>query len=209
MCVCTRVPLYMCMWMYTCVCVPLFPMCRARARLDCLFSIPHKWVHCCPGIKTSFTGRRLQLSLVRLWTKSPPVTWRGEAQLRLVGSPMTPPWISSMSLHPQSPVSLGCLAHTHNFLFTTLQWTWVCANSARWWRTGEPDMLQFMGSQRVGHDSATKQQQSHPMLASRTVSLSFCPGSSVRPSDAAVLCSWITGCPPGWGTYPESIRPWT
>ena len=37
------------------------------------------------------------------------------------------------------------------------QWTWVWANSGRWWRTGKPGVLQFMGSQRVGHDWATKQ----------------------------------------------------
>ena len=37
------------------------------------------------------------------------------------------------------------------------QWTWVWANSGRWWRTGKPSVLQFMGSQRVGHDWATKQ----------------------------------------------------
>ena len=29
-----------------------------------------------------------------------------------------------------------------------------------WWRTGEPGVLQSMGSQRVGHDWATEQQQS-------------------------------------------------
>ena len=27
------------------------------------------------------------------------------------------------------------------------QWTWVWANSGRWWRTGKPGMLLFMGSQ--------------------------------------------------------------
>ena len=32
------------------------------------------------------------------------------------------------------------------------QWTWVCASSRRWWRTGKPGVLQSMGSQRVGHD---------------------------------------------------------
>ena len=39
------------------------------------------------------------------------------------------------------------------------QRTWVWANSGRWWRTGLPGVLQFMGLQRVGHDLATKQQQ--------------------------------------------------
>ena len=33
------------------------------------------------------------------------------------------------------------------------QWTWVWMNSGSWWWTGRPGMLQFMGSQRVGHDS--------------------------------------------------------
>ena len=38
------------------------------------------------------------------------------------------------------------------------QWTWVWANSTRWWRTGKRGMLQSMGSQRVRHDWATEQQ---------------------------------------------------
>ena len=38
------------------------------------------------------------------------------------------------------------------------QWTRVWANSSRQWRTGKPGVLQFMGSQRVGHDLVTEQQ---------------------------------------------------
>ena len=34
-------------------------------------------------------------------------------------------------------------------------WTWVSVNSGSWWWTGRPGVLQFMGSQRVGHDWAT------------------------------------------------------
>ena len=50
---------------------------------------------------------------------------------------------------------------------TSFQWTWVLANSKRWWRTGKPAMLQFhgiassMGSQRVGYDLVTEQQLSN------------------------------------------------
>ena len=40
------------------------------------------------------------------------------------------------------------------------QWTWVWANSSRWWRTGKPGMLQSVRSQRVGHNWATEQRQS-------------------------------------------------
>ena len=36
------------------------------------------------------------------------------------------------------------------------RWTWVWVNSGSWWWTGRPGVLQFMGSQRVGHDWATE-----------------------------------------------------
>ena len=36
------------------------------------------------------------------------------------------------------------------------QWTWIWVNTGCWWWTGRPDMLQSMGSQRVGHDWATE-----------------------------------------------------
>ena len=39
------------------------------------------------------------------------------------------------------------------------RWTWVWASSSRWWKTGKPGVLQSTGSQRVGHDWATDQQQ--------------------------------------------------
>ena len=36
------------------------------------------------------------------------------------------------------------------------RWTWVWVNSGSWWWTGRLGMLQFMGSQRVGHDWVTE-----------------------------------------------------
>ena len=36
------------------------------------------------------------------------------------------------------------------------QWTWVWVNSRRWWWTGRPGVLRFMGSQIVGHDWASE-----------------------------------------------------
>ena len=35
-------------------------------------------------------------------------------------------------------------------------WMWVWVNSGSWWWTGRPDVLRFMGSQRVGHDWVTE-----------------------------------------------------
>ena len=36
------------------------------------------------------------------------------------------------------------------------QWTWVWVDSGRWWWTGRPGVLWFMGSQGVRHDWATE-----------------------------------------------------
>ena len=36
------------------------------------------------------------------------------------------------------------------------QWAWIWVDSGSWWWTGRPCVLQFMGSQRVGHDWATE-----------------------------------------------------
>ena len=38
------------------------------------------------------------------------------------------------------------------WMASPIQWTWVWASYRRKWRTGKPGVLQFLGSQRVGHD---------------------------------------------------------
>ena len=48
------------------------------------------------------------------------------------------------------------------------RWAWVWVNSGSWWWTGRPDVLRFMGSQRVGHDWATElnsTERLHPLTA--------------------------------------------
>ena len=45
------------------------------------------------------------------------------------------------------------------WMASSTQWTWIWANSRKYWRTGKPGMLQFMRSQRVGHDWTTEQQR--------------------------------------------------
>ena len=37
-----------------------------------------------------------------------------------------------------------------------IQWTWVWVDSGSWWWTGRPGVLQFMESQRVGHNWVTE-----------------------------------------------------
>ena len=42
------------------------------------------------------------------------------------------------------------------WMASPIRWTWVWVNSGSWWWTGRPGVLQFMGSQRDGHDWATE-----------------------------------------------------
>ena len=45
-----------------------------------------------------------------------------------------------------------------DWMASPIQWTWVWANSGRWWRTRKSCVLQSMGSQKVGHHWVTEQQ---------------------------------------------------
>ena len=42
------------------------------------------------------------------------------------------------------------------WMASSTQWTWVWVDSGSWWWIGRSGMVQFMGSQRVGHDWATE-----------------------------------------------------
>ena len=60
------------------------------------------------------------------------------------------------------------------------QWTWVWANSRKWWLTGKPGMLQSLGWQRVRHNWTTEQQHLVGKLLLR---------STLTPSSPPVFCS--------------------
>ena len=47
----------------------------------------------------------------------------------------------------------------NGWMASLTQWTWVWAVFGRWLRTKKPFILKFMGSQKVGHNWATEQQQ--------------------------------------------------
>ena len=52
-------------------------------------------------------------------------------------------------------------------------WTWVWVNSRRWWWTGRPYVLRFMGSQRVGHNWETELNWPHRMSLKIYLPLQF------------------------------------
>ena len=42
------------------------------------------------------------------------------------------------------------------WMASLMWWMWLWVGSGSWWWTGKPGVLQFTGSQRVGHDWATE-----------------------------------------------------
>ena len=73
------------------------------------------------------------------------------------------------------------------------QWKWVWANSGRELRTGKPGMLQFMGSQRVGHNLATEQQQTCCWDSRKGERLTFILHCVPRPdhSECSIVCACL------------------
>ena len=59
------------------------------------------------------------------------------------------------------PQQLHIHRQNNEWTASLIQWTWIWGNSGRWWWTKRPGVLQFTGSQRVGHDLATEQQQTN------------------------------------------------
>ena len=57
-----------------------------------------------------------------------------------------------MAAH-QAPPSLGFPGKNTG---VPTQWTWVWVSSRSWWWTGRPGVMQYMGSQRDGHDWVTE-----------------------------------------------------
>ena len=73
------------------------------------------------------------------------------------------------------------------------RWTWVWVNSGSWWWTGRPGVLQFVGSQRVGHDCATELNWLIPSFETN-ITVQCCPlHSTVRRT--LLICA--NDCNPG------------
>ena len=67
--------------------------------------------------------------------------------------------LTSLIFHINCRVSFVMYTHAYGgWLASPMQRTWTWANAGRWGGTGEPSMMQSMGSWRAGHDLATKQQ---------------------------------------------------
>ena len=92
-----------------------------------------------------------------------PILWSPDAKSWLFGKNLMLGKIESKRRRGQQKRDC-CMA-------SPIQWIWVWASSGRRWRTGKPGVIQSMGSQRVGCNWATEQQQGrrwyliHPLIS--------------------------------------------
>ena len=74
-----------------------------------------------------------------------PILWPSDAKIRLI-------WKDPDAGKDLRAGGEGDNRGWDGWVASPTQRTWVWVNSKSWWWTGRPGVLQFMGSQRVGHD---------------------------------------------------------
>ena len=106
------------------------------------------------GKDPSCLCRRHKRHELNPWVRKIP--WRRAWQPTLVFFPGESPWTEEpgrlYSPWGHKELDMTEVISTHVSL---TRWTWVWVNSRSWWWTERPGVLQFMGSQRVGHDWGT------------------------------------------------------
>ena len=85
----------------------------------------------------------------------------GEAETPILWSPDVKSWLIWKDLNDGKTEGRreGDDREWDGWMASPTRWTWVWASSRRWWITGEPGVMQSLGSQRVRQDLTTEQQQ--------------------------------------------------
>ena len=79
-----------------------------------------------------------------------------EAETPILWPPHTKSWLTGKDLDAGRDWGQEEKEMSENEMASLTWWTWIWVNSGSWWWTGRPGVLQFMGSQRVGHNWATE-----------------------------------------------------
>ena len=80
-----------------------------------------------------------------------------EAETPILWPPDTKSWLMGKDPNAEQDWGQEEKGMTEDgWMASPTQWTWVWVNSVSWWWTGRPGVLQFLGSQRVGHDWVTE-----------------------------------------------------
>ena len=107
-------------------------------------------------LRVPWTARRSNQSILKEWVFSPGCSLEGlmlKLKLQYFGhlTHLKRPWCWERLRAGGEGDDRGW----YGWMASLTQQTWVWVDSGSWWWTGRPDLLQFMGSQRVGHDWAT------------------------------------------------------
>ena len=109
--------------------------------------------------------------------------------------------IETVSLPAQAPLSLDIYIYIF-FFFNwgivnvgwRIQWTRAWANSGRWWRTEKPGVLQSMGSQRIGRNWVTEQQQQNIHVQSNPQTYNMKWRESCKVVSKSFVTPWALAC---------------
>ena len=108
-----------------------------------LWTVAHQAV--CPW---DFRGKVLEWGAIYDAKAETPVLWPPHAKRWLIGEDSD----AGRDWGQEEKGTTGW----DGWMASLTRWTWVWVNSGRWWWTGRPGVLRFMGSQRVGHDWVTE-----------------------------------------------------
>ena len=81
------------------------------------------------------------------------------------------------------------------------RWTWVWVNFGSWWWTGRLGVLQFMRSQKVGHDWATELNWTEQNVNINNITVTFMTTFSVMSTILTDLQVLFHNNPKGWSYY--------
>ena len=101
-----------------------------------------------PGILQARTLEWVAISFSNAWK------WKVKVKSLSCVRLLATPWTAAY----QAPSSMGFSRQEYwsGLPLPSPYMTWVWVNCGSWWWTGRPGVLQFMGSQRGGHDWATE-----------------------------------------------------
>ena len=120
-------------------------------------------------LKVPWTGKRTNQSISRESTLTihwKDWCWSCGSSILVIWCKQTTNWKSPWFGESLRAEGEEGIRRWDGWMVSLIQWTWTWANFGRWWGTGRPGVLQSMGSQRVGHDLVTEQQQKWRLLFS-------------------------------------------
>ena len=108
-------------------------------------------------LRVPWTAKRSNQSILK--EISPGISLDAKAETPVLWPPHVKSWLTgkdSDAGRDWGQEEKGMDRGWDGWIASLTRWTWVWVNSGSWWWTGRSGVLQFMGSQKVGHDWVTE-----------------------------------------------------